>query len=297
MARCQRRADHLQRRAGKGYVIAIERGALDDVAGADEARHEFGFRPRIDVFGRAELVDAAAIHHRDHVGRGHGLGLVVGDIDGGVAIFVVQPADFEPHLLAQIGVEVGQRLVEQQRLRFDDQRARQRHALLLPAGELAGIALRQRLELGRGQDRRQLLRNGVAVHLAQTQAVDDVFGHRHVRPQRVALEDHRHVALLGRQRARSSTTPAARRHGSRRRKVPGNPRSAAASWSCRSRTGRAGRRVVHDRSSRRHYRPLQANQIAWSGRATQPTPIVSLPRFGSCTDQRPAWYASIRTKT
>ena len=126
----------------------------------------------------------------------------MGDIDGGVAIFVMQPADFEPHLLAQIGVEVGERLVEQQRLRFDDQRARQRHALLLPAGEFAGIALRQRLEFCRGQDRRQFLRDGVAVHFAQAQAVDDVFGHRHVRPQRVALEDHRHAALLGRQRAR-----------------------------------------------------------------------------------------------
>ena len=159
-------------------------------------------RPGVNVLGRAELVDPAAVHDRDQVGRGHGLGLVVGDVDGRVAIFVVQPADFEPHLLAQIGIEIGQRLVEQQRLRLDDQRARQRHALLLSAGEFAGIALRQRFELGRGQNRRELFRDGVAVELAQAQAVDDVFGHRHVRPQRVALEDHRHVALFGRQRAR-----------------------------------------------------------------------------------------------
>ena len=93
-------------------------------------------------------------------------------------------------------------VVDDVSLRFDDQCARQRHALLLPAGELAGVTLRQRLKLGRGQDRRQLLRDGVAVHFAQPQAVDDVFGHRHMRPQRVALEDHRHLALLGRQRAR-----------------------------------------------------------------------------------------------
>ena len=44
-----------------------------------------------------------------------------------------------------------------------------------------------------------------------------------MRPQRVALEDHRHLALLGRQRARAARTPAGRRHGSRRRRVPGNP--------------------------------------------------------------------------
>ena len=153
-ARCERRADHLQRRARKGNMIGIKRGALDDIAGADEAGDEFGLRPRVDVLGCAELVDPPAVHDRDQVGRGHGLGLVVGDIDGGIAIFVVQSTDFEPHLLAQIGVEVGERLVEQQRLRLDDQRARQRHALLLSAGEFTGIALRQRLELGGGQNRR-----------------------------------------------------------------------------------------------------------------------------------------------
>ncbi len=78
---------------------------------------------------------------RDEVGGGHRLGLVVRDVDGRVAVFVVQAAHLEAHLLAQVGVEVGERLVEQQRLGFDDQRARERHALLLPAGELARIAL------------------------------------------------------------------------------------------------------------------------------------------------------------
>ena len=79
------------------------------------------------------------------------------DVDGGVAVCVVQAAHLEAHLLAQIGVEIGQRLVEQQRLRLDDQRAGQRHALLLAAGQLAGIALRQRRELGGGQDGVELL--------------------------------------------------------------------------------------------------------------------------------------------
>src|SRR5690606_29301094 len=34
------------------------------------------------------------------------------------------------------------------------------------------------------------------------EAVDDILGYRHVRPERVALEDHRHVAPFGRQRLR-----------------------------------------------------------------------------------------------
>ena len=37
---------------------------------------------------------------------------------------------------------------------------------------------------------------------AQLKAIGNVLGDRHVRPQRVALEDHRHVAPLRRQRSR-----------------------------------------------------------------------------------------------
>ena len=102
--------------------------------------------------------------------------LVVGDVDGRVAVFVVQAAHLEAHLLAQVGVEVGQRLVEQQRLGLDDQRAGQRHALLLAAGQLARIALgeRRRAAWWRGSSS-SLLAIVVAVELAQLQAVGDVF--------------------------------------------------------------------------------------------------------------------------
>jgi hypothetical protein len=42
-------------------------------------------------------------------------------------------------------------LVEQQDLRFDGQRARQRHALPLPPGELLGIHLREGIQLHKVQ--------------------------------------------------------------------------------------------------------------------------------------------------
>ena len=45
---------------------------------------------------------------------------------------------FLAHLQPQLGVEIRQRLVEQQHLRLDRQRAGDRDALLLAAGELAG---------------------------------------------------------------------------------------------------------------------------------------------------------------
>ena len=49
------------------------------------------------------------------------------------AELVVQAADLEAHLLAQVGVEVRERLVHQQRLGLDDERAGERDALLLAA--------------------------------------------------------------------------------------------------------------------------------------------------------------------
>src|SRR3984957_14717149 len=193
------RSHHLQGHTREGDMVLVAGDAPDDVAGADEARDEFRLRAIVDLFRRAELIDLAGVHHRDQVGRRHRLGLVVGDVNRGVTILVVQPSDFEPHLFAQVGIEIGQGLVEQQRFRLDDQGARQRHALLLSARQFAGIALREDFEFCRLEYRLEFFGNGVAIDFAQPQAVDDILGDRHMRPQRVTLEDHRHLALLGRQ--------------------------------------------------------------------------------------------------
>ena len=123
--------------AGVEKVAAV---ALDEVGAADEARDEAAPRPAVEDVRRIDLLDAALVHHHDAVGRHHRLGLVVRDVDGGDLELVVQAADLEAHLLAQVGVEVGQRLVEQQHLRLDHDGARQRHALLLAARQLGRIA-------------------------------------------------------------------------------------------------------------------------------------------------------------
>ena len=83
-------------------------------------------------------------------------------------------------------------------LRLDRQRARQRDALLLAAGELVRIAVAVDAEadelehlVGPSPPRR-------GVHPAQTQPVGDVVAGRHVREQAVGLEDHAHVAVVRR---------------------------------------------------------------------------------------------------
>ena len=55
--------------------------------------------------------------------------------------FALDRADLLAQRHADLGVERRERLVEQQHLRLRRERAGQRHALLLAAGELVGIAV------------------------------------------------------------------------------------------------------------------------------------------------------------
>ena len=58
----------------------------------------------------------------------------------------VDAPDLRAHLQPQLGVQVGQRLVHQHQRRLDHDGARDRHALLLAAGQLAGQLVRLRLQ-------------------------------------------------------------------------------------------------------------------------------------------------------
>ena len=150
---------------------------------------------------------------RDHHGRQSELAL--------------QLADFDAHLLAQLGVEIGQRLIEQQHVGPENQRAGQRHALLLAAGQLSRQPLAQVLEAHEAQCLGNLRRHLRLRHLAHLEAERDVLGHRQMRKQRVALEHEAGVALPGRQRgnvALAQTHAAGRRldearHDAQRRRL------------------------------------------------------------------------------
>ena len=64
-----------------------------------------------------ELLHLALVHDRDARRQRHRLDLVVGDIDDGGADPLVQLLDLHAHLDAQLGVEIGERLVEQEQQR------------------------------------------------------------------------------------------------------------------------------------------------------------------------------------
>ena len=95
----------------------------------------------VKLVRRADLLEPAVVHHHDLVAHRQRFGLIVRDEYGRDAEPLLDIADLVAHLVAQLGIEIGERLVEQQDRRTDHQRTRQRHALLLAAGELGGAAL------------------------------------------------------------------------------------------------------------------------------------------------------------
>ena len=115
--------------------------ALDHVRGPDEAGDELVGRVLVDVGGSADLLDAPRVEHGEAVAHGQRLLLVVRDVDEGDADLALDPLELGLHLLAQLEVERAEGLVEQQHPRAVDDRAGERDALALAAGELARLAV------------------------------------------------------------------------------------------------------------------------------------------------------------
>ncbi len=112
---------------------------------ADEAGDEQVGRLVVKLERAADLLDTAGAHDHDAVGQRHRLDLVVRDIDHRRRQALVQRRDLRPRADAQLGVEIGQRLVEQERGRVAHDGTADGDALLLAAGELP----RPAVEIGR----------------------------------------------------------------------------------------------------------------------------------------------------
>ena len=91
--------------------------------------------------GGVDLLDEPAAHHGYPIAERHGLRLVVGDVHGCRPEAVLEPRDLDAHLHAQLRIEVGERLIHQERLRVTNDRATHRDALPLASGEVGGLAV------------------------------------------------------------------------------------------------------------------------------------------------------------
>ena len=157
---------------------------------ADEAGHERGGGGLVEPARRGHLLDAPAVHHRDAVGHRERLLLVVGHVDRGDPDLALQALELDLHVVAQLLVERAERLVEQQDGGAGDEGSRQRHALLLAARELAGIARAVARKLDEGEGLGHPPGDLRLVHALHAQAEADVLDDGAVREEGVVLEHH-----------------------------------------------------------------------------------------------------------
>src|SRR5712691_3032908 len=178
------------------------REGLEPVRHPEEIRGKGARGLEIDLLGRALLHDRARIHQDHAVGDGEGLLLIVSDIDHGGADAALKSADLDAKPLADLGVQIGERLVEQQHARLHHEGAGQGHALLLAAREGRGLPPRYSCgvadlhEVKGGHDPESDLGRREAL---APETVGDVVEDAHVGPERIVLEDHGRPPRLGRQ--------------------------------------------------------------------------------------------------
>jgi hypothetical protein len=124
--------------------------------------------------------------------------LVVGHEHEGGAQPAVQGGDLGAHLLAELPVQGGHRLVEEQHLRLEDERAGQGHPLALAARETVHGAAGQLAQADEVERARHPRRDVGPGHVRHLEAEGDVAFDGAVREERVVLEDGVHRAAVRR---------------------------------------------------------------------------------------------------
>ena len=106
---------------------------LQQIGFAYKFGNELGLRVFVQREWLVYLSHMPCLHHHHAVTQRHGFGLVVRDHDGGGADFALNLTQFKLHLFTQLGIQIGQRLVQQQDGGLDHQCAGQSDPLTLPA--------------------------------------------------------------------------------------------------------------------------------------------------------------------
>ena len=166
--------------------------------GPDEARHEDVGRAVVQLLRRGDLLEHPEPHHRNPVAERHRLDLIVGHVDHRGAEPALDPGYLGAHLHAQFRVEVGQRLVHEERGRVADDRPAHRDPLPLAAGQVGRLAVQVLGQVKDAGGLADLLVDDGLRGLRQLQREAHVLADRHVRVERVALEHHGDVAVLRR---------------------------------------------------------------------------------------------------
>jgi len=122
----------------------------------------------------------------------------MGHVDECRLQLLMELGDFGTHLHAELGVQVGQRFVHEEDLGFTHDGAAKGDALTLAAGQSRGFPIQQILDAKDAGGFVDAIGNFRLGDLAQLQAKRHVIKHGHMGIQRVTLEHHGYIAVLGR---------------------------------------------------------------------------------------------------
>ena len=81
---------------------------------AEKACNETGDGALEEIERSALLLDQSVAHENDAVRKCHGLDLVVCHVDHRLTKLLMEALDFAPHLVAQLRIKIGQRLIKQE---------------------------------------------------------------------------------------------------------------------------------------------------------------------------------------
>ncbi len=153
-------------------------------------------RGPVQGLGGADLLEPTIPHDGDPVRHTERFHLVVSDEQHADSEPSLKHLEVAPHALAQPGVEVAERLVQEQQAWLGSEAASQSHPLQLPPAELRGWSI---LEIGQTylrQDARNPFAHRGRAYVANPQRVGDILENGHVGPDGVALEDHAHIPFV-----------------------------------------------------------------------------------------------------
>ena len=103
---------------------------------ADELGDEPVDRPAVDFLGRIELLDDPVLHHGDPIGKRHRLHLIMRDVYDRGPELLMQLLDLDAQLVTQLGIKIGQGLVEEKDGHAAHERPPDRHPLPLAPRQL-----------------------------------------------------------------------------------------------------------------------------------------------------------------
>src|ERR1700733_8784717 len=194
----------MQKRSSKpafdGDMCEVARDAVDLTSKrrglAKKSRYKCRFRAVVDLFGGTPLKQISLIQDYYPVRHRQCFFLIMGHIEGGDADFLLQLLQFDAHDVAKALVQIRQRLVEQQDVRFIGDHAGQCDALALSPGELNGITIREIAQFDEFEGRVDAIASFGPRHFPDPKAEFNIASYSHVREQRVVLEDHSNIALV-----------------------------------------------------------------------------------------------------